>query len=771
MTQLPLVKMPDSDKWTGEKNVSVYENNGHCTIYINNYIWYEYETDNYFEERFAIVSLAKNTECSQRGLARMFGYHRNTVNGWVNDYEEYGLMGLIKLKTTPKSTRKITLEIRDYILSFDYDDPDITYNYVVDKIKEKYDVDLHYTAVNKVVLGQTHTQDEVLKFSLWDDIDPEQKIDAKEQPEKSSTQPSLPENSEKEDDIADNNERKTSLVELKNTLKNGLISCYGAGFIMFYFLKQLNLIDVFKEVLDVEYIEDYSYDLKKIIKTLVFMIIFEFSSFEQFKTVSHKEFGPLIGYHRAPSVKLIRNRLDEIAKPGCCDKLMDNLARQYLKNDLVNLGVLYLDGHPVPYYGCEKTPKKFFSTRNLALKAEQHIYVNGKEGRPFFFKFSDASRNFMDLIPEIADHAQKLISEVTDRDAPLIFVFDREPYSSELFKRLTEKGHIFICWRKYDKKASLTNFDKTLTWKVDEKTTLHYPVYRRQIKVGKQKYPIEALSFYCKEDDNFDPASDKPATLVTNVNKFNPEDYNDFEGLSSLELIIFMCGRWQQENFFKIMKNQYSIDHHPDYEFEELIPQPEVKNPAIKEAKKEIKKLKRKLNKIKNKLGEKFSDARYNDKSLEHYQNLKTSSKLLQRKEELETKIEKLKDKIKQLPEKVPFDKVTDAKMKIREIRRKLFMDILKTAVYNAKEMALTTFAKYYDRPKDIRVIFEMLIKSNTYLKLENNILKVLIQKPQRPKYQKAFTGFLKELNNLDVKDANGLADKIEFKLADLSTK
>jgi len=756
MQNLTLVQAPESKYMHINNNVYFYQDNNYCHIYINHCLWFQYSLDDYLEERYAIISLYLNKICTQKELAAAFDIHRNSISNWSRDFKESGVIGLVKFKTVPKSKTKITLAIKDYILSFDYKNPDITYNYVVEKVKEKYEVDLHPSTVGDVVQGRTHNT----PLSLFDHL--------KDKTESKAVQSKLKFENENETNFGQK-QQSVSQNRVKDQLQKGITSRYGAVFVFTHFLQQLNIIDIFKQTiykgLDINF-SNYFYGLEELLKTLIFLIIFQIPSFEQFKTVSAREFGPLIGHDRILSVVTLRERFDEIARVDVCNELMDKLAHQYLKNGLIDIGVLYLDGHPVPYYGRHNTPKKFFSTRNLALKGDQHIYVNGKHGRPFIFKFNDASKKFADLIPEIAADAKSLIKKETDRDAPLVLVFDREPYSAKLFKKLDDKEHIFICWRKWDKKASLDKFKETVEWKVDKNTTLTYHIYRRQINIGRQRYPLEAVSFYCEE--NFDPNNDKPATLVTNAGKFNPDNYTDYEALSSFELIKLMCGRWKQENFFKIMKNQYNIDYHPDYEFKELSPQLMIKNPALKKIQKEIQNLKKERTKVIKKLGKKFSDSCYNDKSLEHYQNLKTTSKWLNRKEEIDDKLQKLKAKKKQLPDKVPFDSLSEKKMMSRTVRRKLFLDILKTAVYNMQEMALDCFEKHYNRPKDIRVIMKMLINTTSHLQLKDDTLVVSIQEPKRPKYRRSIEAFLNELNKLEIKDMNGYAEKIKFQLTDV---
>ena len=739
----------------------------YCHIRISHHPWFKYELDDYLMERYVIVSLYLNDICTQIELADAFNLHRNSVGKWKRNYEKSGLLGLIKQKTAPKSRTKINLEIRDFILSFDYKHPDITYNYVVEKVKEKYEVELHPSTVGDLVRGRTHQE----SLSLFDGIEEEKKEKASLESQAEQDKTSLEGETEAAYETTEHN-LKDSRQRIKARLKDGLISCYGAAFIFLHFIKELGLVDIFTETvrenLDSDELKEHFYGLEEFIKTLIFLIIFRFPSFEQFKKVSALEFGPLIGYDRTPCVHTLRDRLDEIANFEACNELMERLAKEYLKHGLIDIGVLYLDGHPVPYYGRNVTPKKFFSTRNLALKADQHIFVNGKNGRPFIFKLTDASKKFAEIIPEIADDAKALIQEETERDAPLVLVFDREPYSAKLFKKLDEKGYIFISWRKWDKKVSLANFTEKVHWE-NNNTTLTYRIYRREITVGRKRHPVEAISFYCEDD--FDPEKDSPATLVTNAGKFNPEDYQDFTGLSSLKLIQLISGRWKQENFFKTMKNHYFMDHHPDYQFEEFSPQPVVKNPAVKELEKEIKALKKDRSSIINKLGKKFSDSRYNDKSLQHYQSLKTNRNWLEEKEEIDAKIKKFKAKKENLPAAVPFDSLSRGKMKHRTITRKLFLDILKTAVYNMQEMALDSFAKYYDNPDDIRVIMEMLINSTSHLQLKDGVLIVSVQQPDRPKYRRSIEGFFKELNSLDIKDDNSLADKIRFQLTDVVSR
>jgi len=45
------------------------------------------------------------------------------------------------------------------------------------------------------------------------------------------------------------------------------------------------------------------------------------------------------------------------------------------------------------------------------------------------------------------------------------------------------------------------------------------------------------------------------------------------------------------------------------------------------------------------------------------------------------------------------------------------------------------------------------------------------VQQPDRPKYRSSIESFFRQLNSLDIKDDNGLADKIRFQLTNVVSR
>ncbi|MEW6663458.1 MAG: putative transposase [Bacillota bacterium] len=94
----------------------------------------------------------------------------------------------------------------------------------------------------------------------------------------------------------------------------------------------------------------------------------------------------MIGALKAPVVKTLRRFLEGVTALETSGAVAMRLARQYLKLDIVQLGVLYLDGHFIPYYGKSHIAKGYFTTRRLALKGNHHCFANDRKGRPIFFR-------------------------------------------------------------------------------------------------------------------------------------------------------------------------------------------------------------------------------------------------------------------------------------------------------------------------------------------------------------------------------------------------
>ena len=93
------------------------------------------------------------------------------------------------------------------------------------------------------------------------------------------------------------------------------------------------------------------YGLRGVLLTLVFMGLLRRRNPEQLKGCAPGEFGLLLGLDRAPEVKTLRRKLDEMGLRGLAPTLQQRFAERWVEAEPEPLGVLYLDGHVRVYHG------------------------------------------------------------------------------------------------------------------------------------------------------------------------------------------------------------------------------------------------------------------------------------------------------------------------------------------------------------------------------------------------------------------------------------
>ncbi len=743
------------------------------SIYVNYALFTQYPVSDEISERYAIVNLTRSQVVSQRELAQAFGCHYNTINRYLQAYDENSLEGLVRKTTGPKGPTtpwKITPPIKKFIWALAAEEPRLTQLAIVKKIEEKFQVTIHRAGVGRALSAyrqqQRQNRPEPVQLSIE-----QNSLAPITEKEDSPALPIEPEEAElpaidlpsDEDGLLVSSLSTQADDILISQLTKGMDSRYGAALILNPFLQKLELIPILaqsvlaqkdacadkarqvvsnlQELLNPERV----YNLAQMFLTLVYLIVFRFPSIEAFKLADRKAFGPLIGALKAPVVKTLRRFLEGVTALETSGTVAMRLARQYLKLDIVQLGILYLDGHFIPYYGKSQIAKGYFTTRRLAQKGNHHYFANDCKGRPIFFRLTSAAVKFTDIIPDMVKDALELMAE-TGTQSPLIVVFDRGGYDSKLFKKLDQMGVLYITWRKWDQPIPPELFTTIIyeeSAKEGEEPKIKYYAYRRKIRVGQEKYEAEAISFFAPEEEH--------STLVTNAFKFTAETHPGFNPLTTAQIINDLVNRWKQENFFKSAKQGYHLDYNPAYGVHELAEQPLVKNPKIKELDTRINKLKKKLQQTQQQIAEKFLNSRTNDKPLSHYQNLKGYQKLIEQKELLEQDIKNLEAKKDVEPTHVPYQEAKPGQERVAlNLERKYLLDNIKIATYNLNEMLLDVFAGCYDDTKDIRQILQMIIERGAHLRLVDGTLHVTINSMDLPKYQMAAEKLCRRLNELE---------------------
>jgi hypothetical protein len=141
------------------------------------------------------------------------------------------------------------------------------------------------------------------------------------------------------------------------------------------------------------------------------------------------------------------------------EELIDEFALMYLNSGIAKWGVLYIDGHFLPYYGIYPITKGWHGVRKIPMKGSYNFIGVDAKFTPWIFLVRSSSEDLLEKIPEMLAKAKRIgrdigLSEQEIDD--LILVFDREGYSAELYKFIDGRDRkdkkrraIFISWAKY----------------------------------------------------------------------------------------------------------------------------------------------------------------------------------------------------------------------------------------------------------------------------------------------------------------------------------
>lgn len=549
----------------------------------------------------------------------------------------------------------------------------------------------------------------------------------------------------------------------KRSLKSwriGMPCSYAGGLFYFAILQRFGFQKIIQNIFG-QYLSDkkepHCYPLDAIFLTLFFSIVFHFPSIESLKKAKPLEWGVLLGRRRLPGRKVIHKVLNHLSSYHRASKLMKDFAVMFVKERIVDVGILFFDEHFLPYYGIEQIHKGFFSTRRIAHSGNYQHWAHDVNGRPFFVITTDSHLKLRDMMPQMIRRAKA----ISGRDT-LTIVFDRGGYGVALFLAIAAiEKTFFITWAKYVSQKAIAeiNEDKyeEFLFEHDGKSE-SYKLYstKRTIKEGRTE-----------ANKNRPPKKMTVRMIVVwrlSTDKKTPLYTNDMD--SPMEKVAYpMTRRWgEQENIFQKMMRRYNLNYHPGYYIDELVTQPMVDNPRRKSLKKEIKELETRITKQKAQLARRMLQLKNKNVSIEAYKN--RQRKTLPKLEKLGQQLQGLQRQLCELPEQISIMEVlANQKLSACDLEKKKIYDVIQIIAYNAEQVLVETFRKCYDDKRDIEQILDMIIGYGGYLKVYNNTMYVILNYIDNPKYRKAAVKFCNEINAMTPKSFGDIRIPIFFKI------
>jgi transposase len=425
-------------------------------------------------------------------------------------------------------------------------------------------------------------------------------------------------------------------------------------------LAKVGLLEAGKKVYGV--LNKGFYGLQSVLLTLSFMALLRIKTPEQLKRCNSGELGIVLGLDRAPEVKTLRRKLKEMGLRNKAGEFLSFLANRWADQDRDVIGFAYVDGHVRAYNGRKhKLPKTHVARRRLSMAATTDFWINDANSEPLFFVTAEANDSLLSILEKKVIPKMK---QLAGKDRRVTLVFDREGWSPKSFERWYKAGIDVITYRKgkYDPwpEDCFIEVESHVRGKA-----VKYLLGDRSIKINK--------NFWLREVRRLCDDGHQTSVITTR------------QDLNYEQVARRMFFRWNQENFFRYMREEYALDHLVTNGVEAADVERLVPNPDTKEKRKVINGLKRELEKLKKEYGDKaFKNDETQRPTMRGFNIANAGYKKKIRR--LEKEIEKSQIELKQMPAKVAVKQLLAEHEIVRlETERKMFTDGIKMICYRAE--------------------------------------------------------------------------------------
>jgi hypothetical protein len=486
-------------------------------------------------------------------------------------------------------------------------------------------------------------------------------------------------------------------------------------------------------------IKEGYYSLESIVLTLSFMALCRIKNPQQLSQYKSGEMGKLLGYDRIPEMKCLRSKMNELFENKQTFALNNLLVQDWIgeSDDLI----LYTDGHVRVYNGYKaQLPKKHVSRQKLCLAATADFWLNDSLGMPLMKWTGDLNEKLQhmiefEMIPKLLE--QGVIARATaETTIPVCtLIFDREAYAPDFFIRLWTNHRIAIIsyrknvkdiWEASEFKAHTITDSKGLT---DD--TMHLC-----------EKEVELKGHIFREIRKISDSNHQTAIITTNPT------------MELAKVAVRMFARWLQENFFKYMMADYSLDHIYQYGVEEIELSEEIVNPAYRSIYNQHKKEKEKLGRLEKELVKNVKLDQ--DSCLDTFkQNVTNKAKLVDSIEQKRIVVADLKEKRDKLPKKITLaDLPEEGRYTTLKKESSYFMATLKMICYRA-ETALVNMleSKFKNAENEKRSLVKEIIFTSADIKpdLEKKQLVVTLHSMSTAMKNQIVNQLCQELNDSET--------------------
>jgi len=442
------------------------------------------------------------------------------------------------------------------------------------------------------------------------------------------------------------------------------------------------------------------YGIESIFLLLALMALARIRSLEQLRYQAPGEWGKLLGLDRIPEVRTLRTKLKLLCQDmGRAMRWNAELAKEWIARQNDTELYFYFDGHVRVYHGDQTAlPRHYVARERLCLRATTDYWVNAMDGQPFLYVNKEVDPGLIatlqqDVIPWLEASVAKTPEQQRRlADDPcahwFTIVFDREGYSPELFEQMRKKRIAILTYHKFPKDDWRGEEFAAHSVELAGGETVTMQLAERGIQLSNK--------LWLREIRKLTDSGHQTSILTTN-----------FQAPMTL-LAASLFARWSQENFFRYMREHYSLDRLMEYGTEPIPDTISVVNPAWRKLDSQLRSQTGRRYRLVAQFGALALSADPAESEVQAFQQRKG-----QWQEEiqiLDAEIDNLKQlrkqtehhiAVKSLPEEDRFTRL--------RTERKHFLDTLKMIAYRAETSMASLLREHLARGDDARALLRQI--------------------------------------------------------------
>jgi len=483
------------------------------------------------------------------------------------------------------------------------------------------------------------------------------------------------------------------------------------------------------------------YGIESIFLLLGLMALARIRSLEQLRYQAPGEWGKLLGLDRIPEVRTLRAKLKLLCRDmGRAMRWNAALAQEWIARQNAADLYFYCDGHVRVYHGDQTAlPRHYVARERLCLRATTDYWINAMDGQPFLYVNKEVDPGLIatltgDVIPWLeANVVKRPEQERRLAEDPrahwFTMVFDREGYSPALFEQMRKKRIAILSYHKFPgddwRREEFTTHNVTLAG--GETVTMQLAERGSQL----------SNKLWLREIRKLTESGHQTAILTTNFQA----------PMTTLAVSLF--ARWSQENFFRYMREHFSLDRLIEYGTE-LIPDAiSVVNPAWRKLDSQIRSLGGRLYRLAARFGALVLSEDPGESQVLGFQQRKGQWR--EEIQALELEIDSLKQLRKETVHHIPVQSLPEKDQFPRlRTERKHFVDTLKMIAYRAESSMASLLGEHMARGgDDARALLRQLFQTEADLMpdLAAMTLTVRLHHLTQAAHDQAIEQLLAELN------------------------